>query len=174
MSGILRHLCFWLFAVCSLGNAAYASTQNVLPEYTLKAAFLYNFAVLTEWPEDSLSDRFEVCYFGNDAIGEALEAIRDKRINSRRINIRHLEAARDAKTCHLLFIGGIERFKMASIMDEIAQFPILTVTDNKAFSENGVAIFLRPEGQHLVFEIDAEAAKKVNLNISARLLRLAK
>ncbi len=174
MSALIRHLLLCFSFAGSLLHAACTFAGDLLPEYTVKAGYLYNFAMLTEWPADAVGENLELCFIGDDDFSSALGALQGKNVNSRQINIRSLVRPGDAKGCHVLFIAEVGRSEFAQIKREISGQPILTVTDNESLAKSGVAIFLRPEHQRLVFEIDANAARNANLNISARLLRLAR
>src|ERR1035441_7226967 len=59
-------------------------------EYTVKAGYLYNFALLTEWPSDTADKNLEVCLIGNDDFLPALQTLQGKMVNERRINIHVL------------------------------------------------------------------------------------
>jgi hypothetical protein len=174
MSAPARHLLLCFSLACGLLHAACAFSGDLLPEYTVKAGYLYNFAMLTEWPSDAAGENLELCFIGNDDFGPALQPLQGKTANNRKINVRALSSPDEAKACHLLFIAELARTEFAQLKREIAGRAILTVTDNAGLAKSGIAIFLRPEHQRLVFEIDLGVAKAANLNISARLLRLAR
>lgn len=174
MSAAFRHLLLCFSLASGLLHAAGALAAEPLPEYTVKAGYLYNFAMLTEWPSDTVSDNLELCVAGNDGLGSALKSLQGKIVNNRQIAVRVLAEPAEASRCHVLFIADVERAEFAQLKREIAARPVLIITDNEQLAKSGVAIYLRTEGQRLVFEIDANAAKRANLNISARLLRLAR
>jgi hypothetical protein len=174
MTAPLRHLLLWFTMVMGIFHVSCVNAADALPEYTIKAGYLYNFALLTEWPPSSIGTSLELCYFGYEGVGTALESLQNKVVNNRRINIRRLDEPSTVKECHVLFISEMERLDAPKIMREIVGRSILTVTDDESLARAGITIFLRPERHRLVFEINAEAAKTANLNISARLLRLAR
>jgi len=169
-----RYLLLCVSVAWGLLHATCALASDPLPEYTVKAGYLYNFALLTEWPSDTMSESLEVCLIGNDDFLPALETLQGKTVNERRINIHVLAHPGEAKNCQVLFIAEVARADFAQLKRVIAGRPILTVTDNEDLTKSGITIFLRPEHQRLVFEINLSAAKSANLNISARLLRLAR
>ncbi len=151
-----------------------ASARDVLPEYVLKAGYLYHFGELTEWPETALKNNFELCFYGNEDVGLALASLRGKKINNQTINVRYVRHAVDARVCNMIFIAAVNDAQSAAILKEVSSLPILTVTDDAGLMNQGVVIFMRPEGPHLVFEIDNSVAKEARLSISSRLLRLAR
>jgi hypothetical protein len=173
MSALFRHLLLCCAVACGMLPAAHASAAGALPEYMVKAGYLYNFALLTEWPSVAAGEPLELCVIGDDGLGVALQALQGKTANNRQINVRVLAEAAEAYRCHILFIADVERSDFAQLKREIAGRPVLTVTDNEQFAKSGMAIFLRAEGSRLVFEIAANVVRRANLNISARLLRLA-
>ena len=174
MSALSRYLMLCFLVAGGLLHATWAMASAPLPEYTVKAGYLYNFAMLTEWPSNTAGEDLELCLIGNDDFVPALETLQGKTVNKRRINVRILTQAGEVKGCHVLFISEVGRSEFAQLKREIGSRPILTVTDSEVLARSGVAIFLRPEGQRLVFEINTNAVRNADLNISARLLRLAR
>jgi hypothetical protein len=160
--------------VCVLSQGALVAASDALPEYVVKAGYLYNFAMLTDWPQAAVRSTLDVCIMGNNEFGSAIEAIRGKTVSNRHIDVHVIETLREAKDCHILFASGMDRSSMRKLMTEIEALPILTVTDDESIARAGAMIFLRPENQHLVFEINSTAAHHANLQISSRLLRLAR
>jgi hypothetical protein len=174
MSALIRYLLLCFSAACGFLHVQCALAGDLIPEYTVKTGYLYNFAMLTEWPSDTMGENLELCFAGNDDFGSVLKTLQGKVVNNRTINVRSLAHPGEVKGCHVLFFAEVEHSTFAQFKREIAGQPVLTVTDNESLAKSGVAIFLRPEQQRLVFEININAAKSANLNISARLLRLAR
>lgn len=174
MSARSRHLLGCFALVWGSLQATCALASEPLPEYTVKAGYLYNFAMLTEWPASAIGAYLEMCFIGDKGLGTALETLQGKVVNSLPINVRLIRHEDEAKACNVLFIADVARADFARIKREIEGRPVLTVTDDSNLAKSGVAIFLRPEQKRLVFEIDTNATKRAQLNISARLLRLAR
>jgi hypothetical protein len=170
--GIRRLLLVVLMCWACSGSCVLA--RDALPEYTIKAGYLYNFALLTEWPPSSIGETFNMCLYRGGAFATALDAIRGKRVRNRPIAIRYVERPAEIQTCHLLFVAEITRPEMTRVVKELAARPVLTVTDDKLLEQEGAMVLLRPEGRNLVFEIDRIMAERVNLKLSSRLLRLAR
>lgn len=155
-------------------DMAIASAQTPIPEYTLKAGYLYNFALLTQWPETDSDENFNLCYSGTDDIQGHLSSIQGKQVSKKLISIKKLHTIEQAKECHLLFISKTSSFNTGVLLNTIKSLPILTVTDETVPTYQDMAITLRPEGKRLAFEINTDAAKRANLTIRARLLRLSR
>src|SRR5450755_267106 len=76
-------------------------------EYAVKAAYVYNFAKFTEWPNAEPLGSLTVCLYGKDPFGGFLdEAVRGKQAHGLPILIRRLPAG-DANfdECQVLFFG---------------------------------------------------------------------
>lgn len=137
----------------------------------MKATYLYNFAVFTEWPTVT-GDTFNLCVLGQDNFGQALNKIEGKNINGRRLSVFRLSTLHNVKSCHMLFVSEHDAPRMPRILEELGDAPVLTVTDTPVQSGTMIAISL--DGRRLTFDVNAEAAKRSRLNISSKLLQLAK
>ena len=116
-----------------------ARAQSPSREYTVKAAFLYNFAKFIEWPADAFEDDqapLILCILGKDPIGPALDAIRQKTVRNRELVIRHCERLEDLETCHILFISGSEKKDLVNILDTLNAPAPLTVGDMQGFAKD--------------------------------------
>ncbi len=164
----MRLLIIFCLLFCRIGLAA-----DPVPEYAMKATYLYNFAIFTEWPTSS-SDTFNLCILGQDNFGPALNGIEGKKVHGSRLAIARLSSLHNLKSCQILFIGEQEAANMRKILDMLGDAPVLTVTDAAAQTASGAIIRLSLDGQRLAFDINAEAAHRSQLHISSKLLQLAK
>ncbi len=158
-----------------LGNPAGA---QVAKEYQIKAAYLYNFAKFVEWPAQRFADDqapLVIGISGKDPLGEELQAIaRDHKINGRSIVIKQVATAAEAGGVHLLFISDGEDSRMPEMLAGLKETAVLTVGESDKFiAAGGIINFVR-EADKVRFEINAGAAERAGLKISAQLLKLAK
>jgi hypothetical protein len=170
----------WLVVLADTGNVFCppASAQELAtPEYKVKAAFLYNFATLTEWPSNTFTNTtepFVIGVLGRDPFGSSLDTIfRGKTLEGRPISIVRFSGVREVHGCHLLFIPASEEARLPSILSHLSSQPVLTVGDSAHFAWRGGIIGLVNHGEEIHFEINLEAAKKARLKLSSKLLRLA-
>jgi hypothetical protein len=167
-----------LFAVCvGIPERARAQTQAPADEYQVKAAFLFHFAQLVDWPPDALSDNNSLflCAFGDDPFrGELESTVEGRLIGTRALRIRHLKSAQDAQSCHILFVGKGEGKDIASLLAAIQNTPVLTVGETDDFLQQGGVIRFCLQNNKVRFEINLEAAFRARLKISSRLLLLTK
>lgn len=166
-----------LFA-CALWSAGPATTraeQAATPEYTLKAAFIYNFARFTNWPErpDKL---LHVCLLGRDPFGSALDAINHKEIGKLRIAVRRVrnpdEAMRD---CQVVFITDAEvaGFQLLPEAVRLAR-GVLTIADREGAARQGIMIEMTTDERKIGFEYNQDSARQARVEISSKLLQLAR
>ena len=171
---MMRRVLSGLVIALHLGwGCACAQTPQAVPEYTMKAAYLYNFALLTTWPSTLPAGPFTLCLYGQDAFGPALAALNGKEVNGQTIQVRHIERVEHALQCRLIFINEPNEGRVAQLVSKIARAPILTVVDDGLARPAGAMISLAPENRRLTFEVNANAIRQANLQVSSRLLQLA-
>ena len=164
-------------SLAALPASQTAVAADVSREYLIKAAFLYNFAKFTRWPENSFVDSaapVEVCVFGQDPFGTALDSITGKTIRGRPVAVRRIASVDDVTTCHLLFISESEATRLAPILQTLSGRPVLTVADMPNFARDGGIINLKTNNDDKGrFEINVATAKRAGLKFSSKLLSLA-
>jgi hypothetical protein len=147
------------------------------PEYLIKAAYLYNFALFVDWPADAFAtpdDPFIVGIVGPDPFGWAIDrTVEDKRINRRRIVIQRLQPTDDLRRCQMLFIGDAGALG-ADIAKRLGGLPILIVDDARSGTAPGGVVAFTVKDDKVGFEIDLQAAKRAGLKISSKMLSLAR
>jgi hypothetical protein len=164
-----------IVGVDSLGEApAYGQEA---PEYQLKAAFLYNFAKFTEWPETAFKENNSpliLGVLGEDPFGEAIEPIKGKIVKSRKLEVKRFKSLMDLQPCHILFISASEKERLAEILTKIEGSAVLTVGDLDQFIDAGGVIRFTILEEKVGFEINAEAIKTAEFKLSSQLLKFSK
>lgn len=164
-----------LGALC-LAWQAPARAQAV-PEYELKAAFVFNFAVFTDWPADALPGgaAMTICAYSGNSLLPALGALSDKLVNGHRVSVRTLAGAAGARGCQILVLDGADRERWGQIRKEIAGAGVLTVADERGGGgADGTAIALSVDNKRIGFDVDLAAVRQARLTLSSKLLRLAR
>jgi hypothetical protein len=146
------------------------------PEY-LKAAYLYNFTKFVEWPPEAFKDNLSpinLYILGADPFGVTLDSIKNRMVQGRRLNIKHVNHIEEISGCHILFISASEKENLRSILRALKNSTILTVSEIERFGQRGGIInFILVENK-IHFEINPDAAQQSGLKISSQLLKLAK
>lgn len=172
-AGVVAVVC--LVAIGLDPRSACAQTPG---EYDLKAAFLLNFAKFVEWPENTFGDRSSPLVLGivgDDPFGGAMDRVTEKTINGRVLVIRRLSGATDDyKGIQILFISASERQRVPFILKHLVGMSTLTVSDLDDFCGMGGIIQLLKQDQRIRFEINLTEGLRAHLNISSKLLGLAR
>ena len=154
----------------SMGITAAAAQAQSL-EYQVQAAYLYNFVKFVDWPSGALGAAITICTAGSTPVTALLEQIvRDEVINGHRLAVRTVEGPQTA--CNVLFVP--RDVTATEYLRSTRTAPVLTVGESPDFiAQGGIINFVR-DGGVMRFEIDQEAASRARLQISSRLLRLAR
>jgi hypothetical protein len=157
---------------------AVASEAQQTEEYRVKAAFLFHFAQLVDWPVEALGDEknpLTFCTLGKDPFGGDLETtLQGKLVGTRTLRISHVKLPQEAQGCQVLFVGGNDRKEVAPLLAGLKDQPILTVGESDGFAKQGGMIGFSMENNKVRFDINVDAAAHAKLKISSRLLLLAK
>ncbi|MGB8856734.1 MAG: YfiR family protein [Burkholderiales bacterium] len=163
-----------LLANCLSFSQVVAYAQ--VPEYDLKAAFVYNVALFTDWPADSFSDKeegFNFCVAGADPFGNTLDSLTAKLLKQRKINIVRLGKSSSPGRCHILFIPATENIRADSLFKEVKNSSVLTVSEDISTFKKGSMLNLSIIENKLRFQVNMDAVSTARLSISSKLLRLA-
>jgi len=157
-----------------LGMLCAPSAAQPVAENDLKAAFVFNFAVFTEWPQEVLAGGAPISLCANSAnpLFAALNGLNDKFVNGHRITVR--SGVAPVRGCHVLVLDKNDRERWAQLKRDLAGANVLTVSDDRAISADGAVIGLSVEDQRIGFVVDMAAARSARLNLSSKLLRLAR
>jgi len=144
-------------------------------EYKVKAALIYKFIQFVEWPKDANQKSIVVATVGKDPFEGALEQIvGGKQVGGKTIVIKHYGSAGEVERCQVLFVAAESEQELGGTLRKQGPVGLLTVGEGDQFLADGGVIRIYTQGGTLRFEISQEAAARGQLQISAKLLRLAK
>jgi len=136
----------------------------------LKAAFIYRFAQLTQWPPPPARD-FTYCVAGDVPLQEALRALSQTTAG---VHIVALSEPQRATQCQLLVLGNGVRGDLRRWQEALGDDPVLIVGENPESFRNGAVIGLVIEPNGLAFRINQTESKRRGLAISYQMLKLAR
>jgi hypothetical protein len=170
----MRTFLAWLAAMFLVAAGGNALAQTSL-ELAIKATYLYKFGPFVDWPAaafDSPTSTVNICVVGVDPFGAVLDqAVTGQRLAQHPIAVRRLLGPEPH--CHIAFIAGTDAF-VAQALDALRGTPVLTVTDvAPGNASHGIVNFVI-DGNHVRFDIDADAAARNGISISSKLLSLAR
>jgi hypothetical protein len=158
----------------------------------IEAGFVLNFLRFTDWPprtHELPSAPIQVTVVGDSALTANLtQLVRGERIGAqeRRVEVRPAREARPGveaearalvaqlQESHLVFIGRDDGHRVEWILDTVRSRPVLTVSDVPDFAAMGGMLGLVVRGGRLVFEANPAAVTAAGVNVSSKVLRLAR
>lgn len=161
---------FKLIILISLFNSAIASHHNE-DKRLFKAAFVYNFAKFTTWPDNTAhKPNIKLCTQGNDQLVTDLTRLKGKIIKGKELSVIPLN---NIGECNMLYIGASSEQNFTEILKMVRNKPILTISEIDNFARSGGIIELNHQKGQTSIIINLETARTSNLELSSRLLMLA-
>jgi len=144
-------------------------------EYELKAAFIYQISRFVEWPPSPVAGApLRLCVFGGNTFGTALDTIRNKPVDERKMEVSLLDMNADIRECNMLFIAAPAEKHLERIAALSRGAGMLTIGDTQGFAQRGAMVNFFVENGKIRFEINLEASRRAGLKISSQLLKLAR
>src|ERR1700733_3627435 len=159
------------------GTGEKIKAQTMDEEYRVKAAFIFHFAQLVDWPPEKRTgpdNSLVLCTLGQDPFQGLLEdTVAGKAIGNRILRVRHLGEPQDMQACQIVFLGRAQTKRIPMLVSNLHNAPVLTVGETAGFLDAGGMIDFLLEDKKLSFEVNLEAAESADLKIGSRLLVLA-
>ncbi|MBH9579302.1 YfiR family protein [Inhella proteolytica] len=148
-----------------LAGPARAQAAAAAPE--LKAQVLLKALRFVEWPAAALAGRggLQLCLLVEGELARQLQALEGQRINQLPLQVRVLHN-QQLGGCHLALVGPEGPWQSGGAT--------LLVTETPGLLDRGAMLSLQVEEGRVVFDVELDAARRAGLEISARLLRLAR
>lgn len=166
--------CLWLAA----GGVAGEEKGRGVSEYQVKAAFIFNFTKFTDWPTNASAPPntpIVIGIVGQDPFGNTLDdVVSGESVRGRPLVVKRLRVEEDLRSCHLLFISRSEKDRLPALLSRLKGSPVLTVGDFDGFANQGGMVNLLLIQKSVKIDINQAAAEEAGLQISAKLLKLAR
>lgn len=156
----------------SLGMLAPALAED-LPEYRLKAAFLFHFAQFTDWPA-TVGGTLNLCIAGQDPFGKEIDVLQAKRVGDRTVAVLRKAGGDALGGCQIVFVAPSAISTLPRVLDSVRGQTVLVVADSPDAARQGAALNMSVAQNKVSFEANLVAARGAGLNLSSKLLRLAK
>ena len=166
-----RLAAFVVLASLCLGIPAGATLAA--DEATVKVAYLYNFAKFIQWPDEQRST-LRICVAGDDGLGKALDSLIGKPVRTMAIGVRHAVSLQDIPQCDLVFVSEGQAPLLGRVRQAVNGYPILVVAESSDVLPKGAMVALIQSDNRIVFEVDLSTARQLGLQISAKMLQLAR
>ena len=132
----------------------------------LKAAYIFNFAMFTTWPDAAGKGPLFVCASPDNPLWSGLNALNGKPVNGRPWTVTELAHPKAARCDIAVLARAVERPATLAT-------GVLVVRDG-AGAGSKAAITLVEDDEHIRFDIDTQEAARSGLRFSSHLLRLAR
>lgn len=135
----------------------------------MKAAYIFNFAMFTTWPDGGARGPLVVCAHPDGPLWPSLQALNGRPVNGRPWSVTDLSHPKAAH-CDIVVLAHTARQPAPPAAG------VLVVRDGVARDRDmrGAAITLVEDDEHIRFDIDTQEAARCGLRFSSRLLRLAR
>jgi len=137
---------------------------------------MLNFAKFTTWPQNSSDQsgkQFNFCILGKNPFGNALAGMESKKVGGKKVDVHYGQSLDDFQGCQVLFISRSLSGSFPQLQKNIANQPILTVSDIEGFSRMGGIFEFVSKDEKLSFIVSNQEAQKSGLQVNASLLSLA-
>lgn len=146
-------------------------------EYAVKAAFVLNFIIFTEWPERVLGDsRDEIvlCVVGGKKIPHSFMGLDGKKVKKKSLRVVHASDDETLPECHVIFyLEDVNTQNLVRTLQAVHSKPVLTIGEKKNVTKLGGAIHFFMDGGKLRFAINPKIVTEQGLKMSSRLLQIA-
>lgn len=140
----------------------------------VKAAYIYNFAKLIDWPSSNKKGNFIIGVYGQTNVyQELINKYSAKRIGTQDIEIKKLSETPDVGDVHVLFIAKNNTKDLKSILNFIEFEPVLVITEEDNTLLRGSIINFLIINNSLKFELNISEAQNRQLIVGSRLKDLA-
>ena len=167
-----RKAILFIFAI----TVCFPVTAKVQTLAGLKAAYVYNIAKFTRWPEYSLGKNmrlFKLCLYGKGEVIEELKKLNGRPLSVHSMSIVDLEKESDFIQCHALYVSSSEKRRYRYVLSLVNVNSVLTISDDEKFLRQGGLVNLLEKQQKLRFEISRPLLSEIDLKMSSKLLKLA-
>ncbi|MDR7336026.1 YfiR family protein [Roseateles asaccharophilus] len=139
---------------------------------TLKTEVIYRALMFVTWPaeREAAGRGLRVCTLADGRMETALQSLQGRPIRQLTIDVRRLARPEQAGDCQLIYLPT----PMPALKAALAGGAILVVSDAPAMLDHGAMINLQIEDGRIVFDVELDAARRAGLDISTKLLRLAR
>lgn len=151
------------------GAVATASAQpQAAAAHELKALVVLRSLLFVEWPPAQLAPEqpLQLCLLDDGPLGRALLGMSGQQVGRHGLKVRQVGAGGLAG-CHVAVVGA------ARDWGPVPESTLL-VSDAPGMLQHGVMLNLQVEDGRVVFDIELGAVRRAGLDISAKLLRLAR
>lgn len=159
-------------SIAALASAAVLASAQAQPQAAaapqLKAQVIFRVLRFVDWPPANLAEgqALQLCLFEESPLAQELQALDGRSISGRVLQVRQMRG-RQLGGCHVALVGAGQDWSGTAAST-------LLVSEGPGMLERGVMLSVQVEDGRVVFDVELDAARRAGLEISAKLLRLAR
>ena len=164
------------YLLLALLLTSWSSQLFAVTEHQLKVAYLYNITKFIQWPKKSFESEespINICIIGKKISKEDIEALRDKRVSGRKLNIYYYKNSKSLDICHIAYISSSNKDTFRNDLKNLEGKKTITISDINMFANKGGMIELRRQNNKIKLYINLQALSDENLFLSSKILELS-
>lgn len=176
----IRPSFWWLWCVLVVFLLTTASTfvsASSRGENAVKAAFIHNIILLTEWPEHLSGDgnnEIVLCVAGKTSIPKPFTALSGKKMGDMELRVVPAHLDTTLPRCHVLFFTeDVDTESLVRMLGAVRSQPVLTIGEKPNVTKLGGAVHFYKDQDRLRFVINPQRIAEQGLTMSSRLLQIA-
>lgn len=146
---------------------AEATPQEVVSAVVMKLAGF------VEWPVSS-GTGYGVCVYDDGPLAALLESYQGRPAREAVVLVRRVTLAAAVTGCHVAFVGSEGSRRLEAVAGAYRGRPVLIVAEGEDAIDRGAMVGLSVSGGRIVFDVDRTAASRERVEVSSKLLRLAR
>lgn len=113
-----------------------------------------------------------MCLFSGNPFGDYVFQLEGRKVRNFYLRVLQPVSTTALEQCHILYLAAERDHQQ--LLTDIAEKPVLTIADHEGFLRRGGGIELLSENNRIRFDINLQRIKGSGLDISSRLLHLAR
>lgn len=175
MSQRVKKIQLLTLGLCFLVNTHLAMPDQSLEEETVLAALALNIVRFTTWPPEAhIKESIDFCVVGDNTVQQSFAGINQKAVGNKTLQVINLTRLRNFEACHVLYLSDLKQNILLQVLADIKKRPLLTIGESYDFAIQGGMVGLENENGKITLNVNMPVVRESKLNISARLIKLAK
>lgn len=146
-------------------------------EYQIKAAYLYNFAKLAQWPVGVLpssNSGLTFCVVGgdDDFVTVLRTTMGGKSIGTHSLTVKAASAAGDLKSCQVIFFRASESARASEVISDLHPGALLVGEDRDFLASGGMVNLIVQDGK-VRFQVNSSALERADIQYDASFFAMA-
>jgi hypothetical protein len=170
----------WASLLASLGwllGGLACPPVHAIEERELKAAIVFNLLIFVEWPAEAgapVRDSLVLCVAPASVLNAPLKALHGRAVRSQRLDVREMAPGSSWASCQAVYVDASGPARAATAPKSAGWADTLVICDDLPEPPLWAAIVLRRMGSRIGFDVNLEAVRQTRLQLSSKLLRLAR